>query len=218
MLQTVLNRSVKLFNWALLLGPFGLFAIICMDTYVLLETANKTFQNTEDIAFNRVGLLLGTSKFMANGKINPYYLYRIKAATELYKSGKIEYLLISGDNGKLDYNEPALFKKDLIEMGIPEHKIFLDYAGFSTLDSVLRASEIFGLESFTVISQKFHNERAIFLAKQKGIAAVGFDAKDVIGKYSLKTELREYLARTKACLDILFNSKPKYRGKPIVIQ
>lgn len=218
MLQDLFNKTVKLFKWALLLSPFGLFAIICMDTYVLLETENQTFQNTEEIKHNRVGLLLGTSKFMANGDTNLYYSYRIKAANELFKAGKIDFILISGDNSRVDYNEPALFKKDLIMLGIPEEKIVLDYAGFSTLDSVLRAQKVFGLNSFTVISQRFHNKRAVFLAKQKGIAAIGFDAKTVSGKYSIKTELREYLARTKACIDIVFDSQPKYLGEKIAIQ
>jgi SanA protein len=217
-MKTLFNKIVKLYKWALLLSPFGLFAIICLDTYVLLETENQTFQSTEEIPHNRVGLLLGTSKFMANGDINLYYLYRIKAAEELFKAGKIDFILVSGDNGRIGYNEPLLFKKDLILLGIPEEKIVLDYAGFSTLDSVLRAQKIFGLNSFTVISQRFHNERAIFLAKQKGISAIGFNAETVTGKYSVKTELREYLARTKACLDIVFDSQPKYLGEKIAIQ
>ncbi len=217
-MKTLFNKIVKLYKWALLLSPFGLFAIICLDTYVLLETENQTFQSTEEIPHNRVGLLLGTSKFMANGDINLYYLYRIKAAEELFKAGKIDFILVSGDNGRIGYNEPLLFKNDLILLGIPEEKIVLDYAGFSTLDSVLRAQKIFGLNSFTVISQRFHNERAIFLAKQKGIAAIGFNAETVAGKYSVKTELREYLARTKACLDILFDSQPKYLGEKIAIE
>jgi len=218
MLQNLFIKTAKLFKWALLLSPFVLFAIICLDTYVLLETENQTFQNAEEIKHNKVGLLLGTSKFMTNGDINLYYLYRIKAADELFKARKIDFILISGDNSRIDYNEPELFKKDLILLGIPEEKIVLDYAGFSTLDSILRAQKIFGLNSFTVISQRFHNERAIYLAKQNGIDAIGFDAKAVSRKYSIKTELREYLARTKACIDILLNSQPKYWGEPIVIQ
>tara|TARA_B100000949_G_C14121945_1_gene382951 strand:- start:24 stop:695 length:672 start_codon:yes stop_codon:yes gene_type:complete len=212
------QKATTLFKWALLLSPFGMFAIICLDTYVLFKTENQTFQNVEKIAHNRVGLLLGTSKFMASGDLNLYFLFRIKAAEELFKAGKIDFILVSGDNGRMDYNEPMLFKNDLIRLGIPEERIVLDYAGFSTLDSVLRAQRVFGLNRFTVISQRFHNERAIFLARQKGIAAIGFNAEMVTGKYSVKTKLREYLARTKACLDILFDSQPKYLGEKITIQ
>jgi SanA protein len=217
-LKTLYNRIAKLFKWALLLSPFGLFAIICIDSYVLIEAENQTFQNTSQIPFNEVGLLLGTSKHMNNGSVNPYYKSRIDATLALYNANKIEFVLISGDNGRTNYNEPILFKNDLRKLGIPENKIFLDYAGFSTLDSVLRAQKIFGLKQFTVISQRFHNERAIFLANQKGIKAIGFNAEDVVGKNSIKTELREYLARIKACLDILLNVQPKYLGEKIAIQ
>ncbi len=217
-MKTLFNKSVRLFKWALLLSPFGLFVIICLDTYIIIETENQTFQNVQKIQHNKVGLVLGTSKFMKNGALNPYYKYRVEAAVILYKARKIDFILVSGDNGKIDYNEPKDFKSDLILLGVPENKIYLDFAGFSTLDSVLRAQQIFGLNSFTVISQKFHNERAIFLAQQKGITAIGFDAQNVTGNYAVKTELREYLARTKALITIIFNTKPKYLGEKIAIQ
>lgn len=217
-LKALYNKIAKLFKWALLLSPFGLFAIICIDSYVLVEAENQTFQNISQVPFNKVGLLLGTSKYMNTRSVNPYYKHRVEAAVALYNANKIEFVLVSGDNGSTNYNEPLLFKNDLIKLGIPEDKIFLDYAGFSTLDSILRAQKIFGLKRFTVISQKFHNERALFLANQKGIKVIGFNAKDVVGKNSIKTELREYLARTKACLDILLNAQPKYLGEKIAIQ
>ena len=94
----------------------------------------------------------------------------------------------------------------------------MDYAGFRTLDSVIRAKEIFGLETFTVISQKFHNERAIYLAKKYGIQVVGFNAKDVEGRSGFKTKLREYFARTKAVLDVITGKSPKFLGDKIKIK
>lgn len=217
-LKTLFYKIAKRFKWALLLSPFGLFTIICIDTYILVEAENQTFINVQNIPHNKVGLVLGTSKYMKRGSVNPYYKYRVEAAVALYNANKIDFVLVSGDNGIVNYNEPILFKHDLIKLGVPKDKIFLDYAGFSTLDSVLRAQKIFGLNRFTVISQRFHNERAIFLAKQKNINAIGFNAENVTGKNSIKTELREYLARTKACLDILVNSQPKYLGEKIAIQ
>lgn len=128
---------------------------------------NKTFSNSSKIKKNKVGLVLGTSKFLNNGEINLYFKYRINATVELYKKGKIDFVLVSGDNGNKNYNEPTDFKNELIKKGIPANKIFLDYAGFRTLDSVVRAKEIFGQVSITIISQKFHNERAIYLAEKK---------------------------------------------------
>src|SRR5690606_7092746 len=109
-------------------------------------TKNKTFFNTADIKKNKVGLLLGTAKYYKDGGINLYFKYRINAAVELYESGKIEYILVSGDNRSLNYNEPMTFKKELIKRGIPANRIFLDYAGFRTLDSVVRSKAIFGQE------------------------------------------------------------------------
>ena len=179
---------------------------------------NKTFSNASKIKKNKVGLVLGTAKILKNGNINLYFEYRINATVELYKKGKIDFVLVSGDNGNENYDEPTDFKNELIKKGIPANKIFLDYAGFRTLDSVIRAKEIFGQTSITIISQKFHNERAIYLAEKNGISAIGFNARDLTGKYGLKTRIREYFARTKAYLDILFGVKPKFLGQKIEIQ
>ncbi len=179
---------------------------------------NKTFSNASKIKKNKVGLVLGTAKFLKNGEINLYFKYRINATVELYKKGKIDFILVSGDNGNKNYDEPTDFKNELIKKGIPANKIFLDYAGFRTLDSVVRAKEVFGQTSITIISQKFHNERAIYLAEKNGISAIGFNARDLSGKYGLKTKIREYFARTKAYLDILFGVKPKFLGQKIEIQ
>lgn len=179
---------------------------------------NKTFTSAIEIIKNKVGLVLGTSKFLKNGNINLYFKYRINATVELFKKGKIDFVLISGDNGNENYDEPTDFKNELIKRGIPENRIFLDYAGFRTLDSVVRAKQIFGLKNITIISQKFHNERAIYLAEKHGISAVGFNAKDLTGKYGLKTRIREYFARTKAFLDILLGVEPKFLGQQIEIK
>ena len=103
---------------------------------------------------------------LKNGNNNLYFDYRILAAVELYKAGKIKYILISGDNRKKDYNEPEEMKKALIQKGVPAKFIYLDYAGFRTLDSVVRAKEVFGQNQLTIISQRFHNERAIYLAEK----------------------------------------------------
>jgi SanA protein len=183
-----------------------------------MNAENKTFSNSSKIKKNKVGLVLGTSKILKNGRINLYFKYRTNAAVELYKKGKIDFVLVSGDNGTNNYDEPTDFKNELIKKGIPANKIFLDYAGFRTLDSVVRAKEIFGQMSITVISQKFHNERAIYLAEKNGISAIGFNARDLSGKYGLKTRIREYFARTKAYLDIIFGVEPKFLGKKIEIK
>lgn len=146
-----------------------------------------------------------------------YFRFRINATVKLFKNNKIDFVLVSGDNGNYNYDEPTDFKNELIANGIPTNKIFLDYAGFRTLASVARAKHIFGQLSITIISQKFHNERAIFLSEKHGIKAIGFNAKDVNTRYGFKLKLREYFAKTKAYLDILLNTKPRFLGNSIKI-
>ncbi|WP_422091722.1 SanA/YdcF family protein [Tenacibaculum ovolyticum] len=195
------------------------FILILASNYSVENNAqNKTYSDASKIKKNKVGLVLGTAKTLKNGRINLYFKYRINATVELYKKNKIDFVLISGDNGNKNYDEPTDFKNELIKKGIPENKIFLDYAGFRTLDSVVRCKEIFGQENITIISQKFHNERAIYLAENNGINAIGFNARDVSGKYGLRVKAREYLARTKVFVDILFRVKPKFLGNKIEIK
>lgn len=197
----------------------GIFILIFFSNYTITQsTKNKTFSDISAIQKNRVGLLLGTAKYYKAGGINLYFKYRIDAAVELYKHDKIDFILVSGDNSTQYYNEPITFKKELIKRGIPEEVIFLDYAGFRTLDSVVRAAAIFGQENITIISQQFHNERAIYIADKKGINAIGFNARDIDGKNGIKVKLREYLARTKAFLDIAFDVEPKFYGEKIEIK
>ncbi len=203
----------------LLLCVLLLFGSIYIPNKTIITNAQGlTYNSISKIPKNKVGLLLGTSKYVANGNINLYYKYRINAAVELYESGKIDFVLVSGDNSTKSYDEPSTFKSDLIAKGIPEEKIYLDYAGFRTLDSVIRAKEIFSQDSITVISQKFHNERAIYLAKKHDIQAIGFNAKDVSRRSGFKTNLREYFARTKAVLDIVTGKNPKFLGEKIEIK
>ena len=199
----------------LLLAIFIGLGIFITYHWMSFKTRYLVYDNVSAIPKNKVGLVLGTGKYAASGNINHFYTYRIDAAVKLYKAKKIEYILVSGDNGRIGYDEPTDFKNDLIARGIPADKIFLDYAGFRTLDSMVRAKEIFGQTSITVISQKFHNQRAIYIANQFNIDAVGFNAKNP--KTGRMPYAREYLARSKASLDLVFNVQPKFLGEPVLI-
>lgn len=178
----------------------------------------KTFDHIDKIPKNRVGLVLGTSNRLVGGRSNPYYTNRINAAIVLFNAGKIDYILVSGDNGSPYYNEPMVFKRDLIKGGIPDECIFLDYAGFRTLDSMIRAKAIFGLDKVTIISQRFHNKRAIYLARKKGLDAIGFNAGDLSMKDGMKVRIREYFARVKVFIDLALNTQPKFYGEQIEIK
>lgn len=194
-------------------------ASVILPFYIIdIATENKVYDNINEIPKNKVGVVLGTSKRLSNGNMNLYFKYRIDALVELYTKGKIEFVLVSGDNALISYNEPRDFKRELIKRGIPAAKIYLDFAGFRTLDSVIRAQKVFGQNSFTVVSQEFHNKRAVYIASLNGIQTIGFNAKDVSKKYGFKVSLREYLARTKVFIDLLLQVQPKFLGPKIDIK
>ena len=212
-----MSRFRKLIIFAL-----AIFAI----TALFLFWANNTVENAtkDDVTSSihrlpneKVGLVLGTSKTLKSGKPNAYFFKRIDAAVELYEAGKVQDFIVSGDNSTKNYNEPEDMQQELIARGIPAEKIFLDFAGFRTLDSVVRAKEIFGQQSFIIISQRFHNERAVFLAQKNGIEAYGYNAKDVNKKFGFKTRVREYFARVKVFWDLIFGVDPKFGGEKISI-
>jgi len=184
---------------------------------IVNSAKGKLFSDTNAVPFNKVGLLLGTSKYLVNGTPNPYYTYRIDATIRLIKDVKIKYLIISGDNGHKEYNEPQMMRADLMKAGVDSLHIFLDYAGFRTFDSMIRLKEIFGQDSVTVISQQFHNERAIYIASRLGINAIGFNSTDVTKAHGLRIKIREKLARVKVFLDFLFGNKAKFLGEKVVI-
>ncbi|PZP44167.1 MAG: protein SanA [Pseudopedobacter saltans] len=192
-------------------------AIYICNKKISKNSEGKIFDSIDSLPYNKVGLLLGTSKFLADGRTNLYYQYRIDATKELMEAGKIKYVIASGDNSRETYDEPTQMKQDLIDAGIDSTHIFLDYAGFRTFDSMVRAKEIFGQDSLTVISQKFHNERAIFIANKEKMAAVGFNAKDVSKNMGIKTQIREKLARVKVYLDYLIGKKPHFLGSKVKI-
>ncbi len=196
----------------------GIFTLFC-NWRVRHATSPYLFQSAAQTPHNKVGLVLGTSKKLSNGMPNQYFYNRIKAAVELYESGKIDRIIISGDNSTKYYNEPQDMKEALMEHGIPENRIYQDYAGFRTLDSVIRCKEIFGQNQITIISQKFHNARAVFIARHHQIEAIGYNAKDVNKAAGFKTNVREILARVKLFIDLyVLDQQPKFLGEKIEIQ
>jgi len=179
---------------------------------------DSVYNEVSKIPYNKVGLLLGTSKTLSSGEENLYFMNRIVAVNELFKAHKISYIVISGDNNKKEYNEPLDMKNELLKVGIPDSSIILDYAGFRTYDSVIRINKIFGQEKFTIISQEFHNRRAIYISNRLGCEAIGFNAKDVNMYKGFRTKLRENFARVKVFIDFWVNEEPKFLGEKIDIK
>lgn len=215
--KLVKSRNAGLFLLAGILLCTGTTLIAC--NWLVARNEKFIFENPKDVPATQTALVLGTAPVTRSGGINVYFAARIAAAKALFDSGKIERILVSGDNRTHDYNEPDAMKNALVAHGVPAEKIYCDYAGLRTLDSVVRAKEIFGQEKLVVVSQAFHCERAVFLARAHGIEAVGFVATDNPPlAYKIKLWLRERLARVAAVADILFARSPKHLGEPVLIK
>jgi len=201
-------------------------AIICLlllsavygaGALIRISAKGRTYSSVADIPHRGVGLVLGCSRQLADGRGNLFFAYRINAAAQLFHARKIDAIIVSGDNHRVGYDEPTDMKDALVAAGVPPERIYCDYAGFRTLDSVVRAKAIFGQTDITVISQQFHNQRAIYIARRRGIDAIGFNAREVDAHNSARTKFREHFARVKTVLDMLLGKHPKFYGPPVEI-
>lgn len=177
----------------------------------------KLYDRVEDVPFHQIALVFGTSDRHL-GRENRYFRYRMEATTALWKAGKIRTIIVSGDNRSRYYNEPQKMRSALIQNGIPKEQIVCDFAGLRTLDSVVRAQKIFGANEILFISQRFQNERAMYLANSSNFSASGYNAQDLPLKSGIKTQIREIGARVKMWLDIhILKTEPRFLGDKIHI-
>ncbi len=212
-IRTTAQRWMKRLLFAVMVVVLALVSVVAYANITAVwASRGRIFSDVSQIPPTRVGLVFGTTD-RVGGRENLYFRYRIDAATEVWNAGKIETLIVSGDNRSRYYNEPEKMRQALVRRGIPADRIVCDYAGLRTLDSVVRAKEIFGADTVLFISQRFQNERAIYLAKAHGLNAYGYAARDVESRAGLKTRLREVGARVKMWLDVHFlNTRPRYLG------
>jgi SanA protein len=208
-----------LFSLKLFLGVIFvfIFLIIASNLVIVLVSNKYIYSNLLDLPAGKTAVVLGTSRYVKGGEPNPWFHYRMSAAAELYHSGKIQYLILSGDNRSRFYNEPEQMRRELIKFDIPDNAMYLDYAGLRTLDSMIRSKEIFGQDTIIIVSQKFHNQRAIFLARLHGIHATGYNAKSPDLRQGIRTHIREVFARVKVFLDIISGKQPRHLGEQINI-
>lgn len=204
----------------ILVGLFiggGALLLLVVLAYWWVERSTRAyrFQTAPQVPESRVVLVLGTRAKLVDGRTNLYFAGRIETAAQLYQAGKALHFILSGDNSRQGYNEPEDMRKALIKKGVPAELITLDYAGFRTLDSVVRCKEVFQQEKITIISQGFHVARACFIAQRKGLDAIGLES-PFIAKSWLKLTVREALARVRMVLDLfILQTKPKYLGPPV---
>jgi len=202
----------KTFRLLVLSALVVFLSVLAINVVMINKAKDASYSSVSEVPTNDVALVFGSRFKTARGNINPFFYSRMKAAAELYHAKKVKHILVSGDNHSKDYDESTDMKNYLISLGIKSKDITLDYAGFRTLDSVVRCKEIFGVEKITLVSQEFHTPRALFLARAEGIDAIAYNADKVAN--SERVQFREKLARLKAFIDryILFK-KPKFLGE-----
>jgi SanA protein len=208
--------------WRWLLFAAGVFVLLVLlaNRWVINSTDAYIFDNWSLLPENDFGIVLGTSAYTRSGKPNPHFQGRIRAAVELYQIGKVKHLIVSGANPDSTYNEPRKMWQELTKAGVPATDITMDFAGFRTFDSVIRAQEVFGLQRATLITQKYHAYRAVFIGKKLGMRGiVAYAAPGDEPGIDLRLHLREWMARFRAVLDIfLLNTEPKFLGEPVNVE
>ena len=208
-----MKKAPKIFLWSTCIILFVCIVVMLICNQIVVNNAEgKVFSDIDSIKYNQVGLLLGTTPQARIGRItNYFFIYRIDAAEQLYKAGKIKHILISGDENSLDgINEPECMRDSLVARGVPERAIILDGKGYRTICSVVNANKVYGLKSFTIISQKFHNERALYQAEHLGLDVENlqaYNAKMPQSRRAYITTIREYFARVKMFWDLMTSAK-----------
>ena len=204
-----MKKVAKKLLWTPCIMSFVCIVLMLICNQIVVNNAKgKVSSDIDSIRYNRVGLLLGTTPQARFDRItNYFFIYRIDAAEELYKAGKIKKILISGDEYSLDgINEPECMRDSLVARGVPESDIILDGKGYRTINSIINANKVFGLKSFTIISQEFHNERAIYQAEHLGLNVENlqaYNAKMPKSRRAFLTTIREYFARVKMFIDLI---------------
>ncbi len=176
--------------------------MIAINVWMIFSTQSQVYSSVEQIPFAKVGLVLGTSNRNRNGTKNEFFKGRIQMAYELLNAGKIEHIIVSGDNRTRYYNEPQMMRDALIALGVPNDKIMLDTAGYRTIESIRNAQQLFGLTDVIIITQKFHGYRALFISNYYHLNARVMPARRLPLSESGNVRLREFFARIKAFIEL----------------
>lgn len=211
------KRAIR--RWLLIGAGLGALAVFLCNRWVVNSSDAYIYDNWSLLPDNEVGLVLGTSNFTREGKPNPHFAGRIHAAVELYQIGKVKKLIVSGANPDSSYNEPRRMWQELTKQGVPSDVITMDFAGFRTLDSIIRAQQVFGLNRFTIITQRYHAYRAVFIGKKLDLSVVAYAAPGGEPGFDPRLMLREWAARFRVVLDIfLLQTEPKFLGEPVNVE
>ncbi|MEQ1440035.1 ElyC/SanA/YdcF family protein [Fontimonas sp. SYSU GA230001] len=206
----------RLKRWSALAAGAVVLFVLLSNRWVINSTDAYVFRNWALLPDNEVGVVLGTSKYLESGRPSPEFRGRIAAAAELYRNGKVRHLIVSGANPDSTYNEPRKMYQELVQAGVPEKAITMDFAGYRTFDSIVRADAVFGLDRFTIVTQKYHSYRAVFIGRKLGLKVVAYVAPATSdGDQGLRHPPREVFARAMAVLDLfLLRTTPRFLGDP----
>ena len=207
-----MRKLTRFLRWSLLLGGVAVLGVTGVNVWMTAACADRIFTEASRVPQTNVALVLGTSK-MIDGGVNVHFKVRMDAAASLYKAGRVKHFLVSGDNSSHHYNEPQDMKDALVERGVPAAAVTCDYAGFRTLDSIVRARDIFEVKECVIVSDDFHLARALWIADRHGIKATAFHEDPVSWGASGKTRVREWLARVKAVADEITGTEPRFGGQ-----
>lgn len=195
----------KLLIFVMIMIAIGLLVVIACQI-VKHAAKGRLYDAVYEIPHREVGLLLGTNPLGRSGRPNQFYLRRIDATVAMYEAGKVDRIIISGARRGDEYDEPEAMREALLNRGVPDNILILDGEGFRTIASIKRAKEVFGADTLTIISQQFHNERALFMAQHKGMDAIAYNAANTSSrKWRVIMTLRECLSRVKAVFEVMWD-------------
>ena len=188
----------------------GVLLLILANVWVVALTSGRTYNKISKVPSRDCALVLGTSPKMRSGDANPYFTARMDAVGTLYHHGKVKKIIVSGEKSE-NYDEPAAMKRFLVYTeGVPENIIIEDPKGFNTHKSILRCKNVYGEKNVIIVSQGFHNLRALFFARNNGMNALGYDAQDVSKNESFyRNHTREFFARVLAVFYYILGISPE---------
>lgn len=172
--------------------------------------ADSRVRTVADAPARDVAVVFGAGLW--RGRPSPYLAHRLDAAAELYRTGRVEVVLVTGDNSRIEYDEPDAMRTYLTERGVPDDRIVSDYAGFDTWDSCVRAKRIFGVERALLVSQGFHIRRAVALCRSAGVDSYGVGVAEPHDATWYYGGVREMFAAGKASVDAVFRPDPRFLG------
>ncbi|AOM01845.1 ElyC/SanA/YdcF family protein [Cobetia marina] len=209
-MRRVIKRAVMAMIGLLVVS---LMIVVGLNLWVVMSTRDRIASSPLTCESREVGIVFGTSHGLVGGGRNPHYQARLDTAAQLYRLHRVSNLLLSGDNRTRYYNEPMTMWRDLRDRNVPQQFMTLDYAGFSTFDTLVRAHKVFGVDQAVLVTQPWHLPRALFIADVLGLDAVGCPAVSERRPAGLRLMLREWLARAATVGDLyLWGRKPRFLG------